>query len=115
MPRIAKLPTALITRYQTVDREEVGAPPEVADTPQHLDRLETDVAAHGIQVPLDLKFNVEFATLDGHNRLAVARRLGLEGVPVALSELPLRPRPWWAQDVRAEDYAQLQRALAEEQ
>lgn len=109
------LPTALVTRYQTVDREEVGAPREVADTPRHLDQLETDVAAHGIQVPLDLKFNVEFATLDGHHRLAVARRLGLGSVPVELSELPLRPRPWWAQDMRAEDYAQLRRALAEEQ
>jgi len=111
MSRIVMLPTVLVTRYQVVDREHVGAPPEVADTPRHLDRLERDVAARGILVPLDLRFNREFATLDGHHRVAVARRLELENVPVALSELPLSPRPWWAQDMRAGDYEQLRRAL----
>ena len=111
MSRIVMLPTVLVTRYQVVDREHVGAPPEVADTPRHLDRLERDVAARGFQVPLDLKFNREFATLDGHHRIAVARRLDLDLVPVVLSELPLSPRPWWAQDMHAEDYERLRQAL----
>lgn len=115
MSRVVLLPTELVTRYQVVDREHVGAPPEVADTPRHLDRLELDVAARGILVPLDLRFNREFATLDGHHRIAVARRLDLDVVPVALSELPLSPRPWWAQDMHAEDYEQLRRALDDEE
>ena len=110
MPRVVLLPTALVTRYQVVDREHVGAPLDVADTPRHLDRLERTVAAQGILVPLDLRFNREFATLDGHHRIAVARRLDLDVVPVALSELPLSPRPWWAQDMHAEDYEQLRQA-----
>lgn len=93
-----------------VDREEVPAPAEVADTPAHLDELERDIAAHGIREPLDLGFNERFATLDGHHRLAVARRLGLGSVPVALRRLPLEPRPWWAQDMDPQDYAVLDAA-----
>lgn len=107
MIHVVSLPTALVTRYQVVDREEVPAPADVVDTPSHLDELETDIAAHGIRVPLDLAFNERFATLDGHHRLAVARRLGLASVPVALRRLPLEPRPWWAQDMDPRDYAVL--------
>lgn len=113
MSDVVMLRTELVTRYQVVDRENVGAPREVADTPRHLDRLERDVATRGILVPLDLRFNREFATLDGHHRIAVARRLGLERVPVALSELARSPRPWWAQDMHSEDYELIRRALAE--
>ncbi|MCI1748045.1 MAG: ParB N-terminal domain-containing protein [Acidipropionibacterium sp.] len=104
MAHIVHLPTSLVTRYQVVDRELVGAPEDVVDTPSHLDELERDIAAHGIREPLDLGFNERFATLDGHHRLAVARRLALETVPVALRRLPLEPRPWWAQDMDPLDY-----------
>jgi hypothetical protein len=37
---IVALPTALVARYRAVDREEIWAPPEVVDTPAHLDALE---------------------------------------------------------------------------
>jgi hypothetical protein len=59
-------------------------------------------------VPLDLKFNEQFATLDGNHRIAVAIRLGLTTVPVALSRLPLEPRQFWAQDMRPDDFEVLQ-------
>jgi len=98
------LPTDLVARYRAVDREEIWAPPEVVDTPAHLDALTADVRERGILVPLDLKFNERFATLDGNHRIAVAIRLGLPEVPVELSALPLEPRQFWAQDMLAEDY-----------
>lgn len=107
MACIVVLPTQLVTRYQVVDRELVGAPADVVDTPSHLNALERDIALHGILVPLDLAFNEEFATLDGHHRLAVARRLGLATVPVALRRLPLTPRPWWAQTMDPQDFTVL--------
>lgn len=110
MTHAVSLPTALVTRYQVVDREEVPAPAEVVDTASHLDELERDIAANGIREPLDLGFNEYFATLDGHHRLAVARRLGLETVPVALRRLPAEPRPWWAQDMDPDDYRILDEA-----
>lgn len=110
MTHIASLPTALVTRYQVVDREEVPAPAEVVDTASHLDELERDIAANGIREPLDLGFNEHFATLDGHHRLAVARRLGLETVPVALRRLAAEPRPWWAQDMDPRDFRILDEA-----
>lgn len=104
MAHTVLLPTELVTRYKVVDRELVGAPADVVDTPSHLDELERDIAINGIREPLDLAFNKEFATLDGHHRLAVARRLGLVMVPVALRKLPLTPRPWWAQDMDPRDF-----------
>jgi len=113
MTALVLLPTSLVTRYQVVDREEVVAPADVVDTPRHLDELERDIAAHGIRTPLSLRFNTAFATLDGHHRLAVARRLGLESVPVAVDRLPLRPRPWWARDMDPGDHAILENALAQ--
>ena len=105
------LRTALMARYRAVDREEIWAPPELVDTPAHLDALTADVREHGIRVPLDLRFNERFATLDGNHRIAVALRLELEEVPVALAELPLESRPYWAQTMTAEDYEVLSAAF----
>jgi ParB-like chromosome segregation protein Spo0J len=104
---VALLPTSLVARYRAVDRELIGAPAHVVDTPAHLDSLTEDVRQNGILVPLDLGFNAEFATLDGNHRIAVAIRLGLGEVPVALRELPIDPRPHWAQTMEPEDYAVL--------
>ena len=78
----AELPTALVSRYRAVDRELITAPDWVVDTPSHLDALEASIAAEGIRVPLELRFNASFGFLDGNHRLAVAHRLGLEVVPV---------------------------------
>ena len=61
-------------------------------------------------MPLDLGFNALFATLDGNHRIAVALRLGLAEVPVMLRELPIEPRPYWAQTMVPEDHAALLRA-----
>lgn len=105
------LPTALVARYRAVYREEIWAPPEVVDTPAHLDALTDDIRGHGIRVPLELRFNHLFATLDGNHRIAVALRLGLTHVPVALSELPLEPRQFWAQTMDPEDYMVLTAAF----
>lgn len=103
----ASLPTALVARYRAVDREHIWAPPHVVDTPAHLDALTADVKEHGMLVPLDLAFNEQFATLDGNHRIAVALRLGLPTVPVALRDLPLEPRQYWAQTMVPEDYSLL--------
>ena len=105
------LATALVARYRAVDREEVWAPPHVVDTPAHLDALTEDIGRNGILVPLDLKFNERFATLDGNHRIAVAIRLGLPEVPVVLGELPLEPRQFWAQDMQPDDYRVLRAAF----
>lgn len=86
-----ELPTDLVARYRAVDREVVGS--ALVDTPAHLDRLTSDIGQRGIFVPLDLRFNHVFATLDGNHRIAVALRLGLKHVPVALHRLPEHPRP----------------------
>lgn len=86
-----QLPTDLVARYRAVDREVVGS--ALVDTPAHLDNLTSDIGRCGILVPLDLRFNQAFATIDGNHRLAVALRLGLEEVPVALHQLPEHPRP----------------------
>lgn len=109
---VALLPTPLVARYRAVDRELICAPADVVDTPAHLDSLTEDIGQYGIQVPLDLKFNAQFATLDGNHRIAVALRLGLASVPVALSELAIEPRPYWAQTMVPEDHALLIRAFA---
>ena len=98
-----ELPTALVVRYRAVDREFIGAPAWVVDTPRHLDELTADIGVHGIRTPLDLAFNEEFATLDGNHRIAVAIRLGLESVSVALCRLPLVPRPAHAKDMLPAD------------
>ena len=111
MPAVL-LPTALVARYRAVDRELIGAPAHVVDTPAHLDALTVEIGRDGIRVPLDLAFNEQFATLDGNHRIAVAIRLGLAEVPVALRELPLDPRPYWAQTMGAADYAVLRAVVS---
>ena len=97
-----QLPSDLVARYRAVDREVVGS--ALVDTPAHLDRLTSDIGQRGILVPLDLKFNQEFATLDGNHRIAVALRLGLEHVPVALHQLPEYPRPSHAKPMADADH-----------
>ena len=105
-----RLPTELVIRYRAVDREEIGAPAHVVDTPAHLDFLTDDVGRNGILIPLDLAFNERFATLDGNHRIAVAARLKLSDVPIALRRVPTDNRPYWAQTMRAEDYEILEAA-----
>lgn len=83
------LPTALVARYRAVDRETVGS--ALVDTPRHLDALTVDIGKRGILTPLLLGFNVDFGTLDGNHRIAVAIRLDLKSVPVTLFSEPLTP------------------------
>ena len=104
-PAHVYLATALVARYRAVDREFVGS--ALVDTPRHLDALTVHISEHGILTPLRLGFNEEFGTLDGNHRIAVAIRLGLETVPVALVREPLTPRPGHAQPMVAEDFAVL--------
>lgn len=104
-----ELPTELVARYRAVDRELVGA--STLDTPAHLDRLEAEIARHGMRTPIDLAFNEEFATLDGNHRIAVALRLGLETVPVHLTRRVRDLRPAHAQDMHPEDLTTLEAAL----
>ncbi|WP_114854251.1 ParB N-terminal domain-containing protein [Brachybacterium sp. YJGR34] len=99
---VVQLPTSLVARYRAVDRELVGS--ALVDTPSHLDHLATDIGRRGILVPLDLRFNRLFATLDGNHRIAVALRLGLDYVPVVLHQLPERPRPDHAKPMAAADH-----------
>ncbi|MFF4595473.1 ParB N-terminal domain-containing protein [Amycolatopsis sp. NPDC001319] len=99
------LPTELVVRYRAVDRELVGS--ALVDTPRHLDELAADIARRGILTPLRLGFNEEFAILDGNHRIAVAVRLGLGEVPVALVEEPRSPRPGQARLMREADFALL--------
>lgn len=103
------LPTALVVRYRAVDRERVGS--ALVDTPRYLEALTSDIEEHGILTPLSLGFNEEFGTLDGNHRIAVALRLGLGSVPVALFAEALSPRPEHARPMRADDLAVLRRAL----
>ncbi|GAA1088462.1 ParB N-terminal domain-containing protein [Nocardiopsis exhalans] len=103
------LPTALVARYRAVDRERVGS--ALVDTPRHLDALTSDIEEHGILTPLNLGFNEEFGTLDGNHRIAVALRLGLESVPVALFAEALSPRPEHARPMRPDDLAVLRHSL----
>lgn len=83
----------------------------MVDTPAHLDALTEDIREDGILVPLELRFNRLFATLDGNHRIAVAFRLRLSHVPVALSKLPLEPRQFWAQTMDPDDYPLLTAAF----
>ena len=102
-PVVVRLPTALVTRYRAVDREFIGAPAHVVDTPSHLDALTKDIRERGILVPLQLSFNDEFGALDGNHRIAVAIRLGLDEVPVELIEKPRTPRPGHAKPMQPAD------------
>lgn len=104
-----QLPTDLVARYRAVDREVVGS--ALVDTAAHLDRLTSDIGQRGILVPLDLRFNRAFAILDGNHRIAVALRVGLERVPVALQQLPVLPRPGHAKPMTDTDYRVLMAAL----
>lgn len=97
------LPTDLVARYRAVDREVIPAPDWVVDTPSHLDALAASVAEEGIKVPLELRFNASFGFLDGNHRLAVARRLGLEVVPVTVIEVDDAFRADHGRPMRAED------------
>ena len=100
---VARLPTALVTRYRAVDREHIWAPAHVVDTPSHLDALTEDIGRRGILVPLRLTFNREWGALDGNHRIAVALRLGLPDVPVTLVRLPEHPRPAHAKPMSPAD------------
>ena len=102
-PVVVRLPTELVTRYRAVDREFIGAPAHVVDTPSHLDALTKDIRLRGIVVPLELSFNEEFGALDGNHRIAVAIRLGLDEIPVQLIEKPTSPRPGHAKPMRPRD------------
>ena len=97
-----------IRRHGAVDRETVGS--ALVDTPRHLDALTVDIGERGILTPLRLGFNERFATLDGNHRIAVAIRLGLETVPVALFREPLTPWPRHANPMLPEDLIVLQDA-----
>lgn len=55
-------------------------------------------------MPLDLRFNQKFATLDGNHRVTVALRLGLDHVPVALDQLSAHPRPGHAKPMTDADH-----------
>ncbi|MEV6896350.1 ParB N-terminal domain-containing protein [Amycolatopsis sp. NPDC051372] len=103
------LPTEIVARYRAVDREVVGS--ALVDTPRHLDELTRDIARRGILVPLRLGFNEEFGILDGNHRIAVAVRLGLAEVPVALTGEPRSPRPGHAQPMREADFVQFKAHL----
>jgi hypothetical protein len=106
---VTRLPTALVARFRAVDREVVGS--ALVDTPSHLDELTDDIRTQGILVPLQLGFNQDFGTLDGNHRIAVAVRLGLEDVPVALAKEPVHPRPAHAQPMDPPDLKLLQLAF----
>jgi ParB-like chromosome segregation protein Spo0J len=107
---LVRLPTELVARYRAVDREHVGA--AHLDTPRHLDELTESVRAHGIRVPLRLAFNDRFGFLDGNHRIAVALRLGLPDVPVALVREPDDVRRDHGRPMRRDDLAVLAAALA---
>lgn len=109
--RVVRLPTELVVRYRAVDREEIGAPIEVVDTPAHLDALTESIREHGIQVPLRFGFNHACGFLDGNHRIAVAVRLGLVDVPVELVEEPPDVFPWYAKPMRPDDLAVIVAAL----
>jgi ParB-like chromosome segregation protein Spo0J len=109
---VVHLPTELVVRYRAVDREHVPAPPEVVDTPEHLDTLTTSIGAHGIQVPLRLQFNSSFGFLDGNHRIAVALRLGLREVPVEIVEMPPDYRRAHGRPMDPQDYEVLAAAAA---
>jgi ParB-like chromosome segregation protein Spo0J len=96
-----------------VDREQVPAPSYVVDTPQHLDTLTASIRAHGIRVPLCLRFNSSFGFLDGNHRVAVALRLGLRELPVELIEMPPDYRRQHGQPMHAEDFEVLAAAAAD--
>lgn len=102
------LPTVLVARYRAVDREVVGS--ALVDTPRHLDALTIDIGKRGILTPLRLGFNEEFGTLDGNHRIAVALRLGLDMLPVALFEEPTAPRPLHARPMLPDDLVVLKDA-----
>jgi len=104
-----QLPTDLVARYRAVDREVVGS--ARVDTAAHLDLLTADISQRGILVPLDLRVNRAFATLDGNHRIAVALRVDLEYVPVALQQVPVLPRPDHAKPMTDSDYRVLMAAL----
>lgn len=108
-----RLPTVLVVRYRAVDREQVPAPPEVVNTPQHLDALTASIRARGIQVPLRLQFNRSFGFLDGNHRVAVALRLGLRELPVELIEMPPDYRRPHGQPMHPEDFEALAAAAAD--
>ena len=106
------LPTALVARYRAIDREVVGS--ALVDTPSHLDAMTVDIEERGILTPLGLGFNEEFGTLDGNHRIAVALRLGLGRVPVALFREPAAPRPLHARPMLPDDLVLLKEAWLSE-
>ncbi|GAA1190963.1 hypothetical protein [Pseudonocardia alaniniphila] len=110
---VVSLPTELVVRYRAADREFIGAPIEVVDTPAHLDALTASVREHGILVPLRLGFNTCFGFLDGNHRIAVALRLGLPEVPVELVKEPADLRKDHGRPMRPEDLTVLIAAFGE--
>jgi hypothetical protein len=109
--RVVRLPTELVVRYRAVDREEIGAPADVVDTPAHLDALTDSVREYGIRVPLRLGFTDDVGFLDGNHRIAVAVRLGLPDVPVELVEEAPGTRPGHAKPMQPEDLAVIRAAF----
>ena len=110
---VVSLPTELVVRYRAVDREFIGAPIAVVDTPAHLDALTASVREHGILVPLRLGFNAGFGFLDGNHRIAVALRLGLPEVPVELVKEAADLRKDHGRPMRPEDLTVLVAAFEE--
>jgi len=59
----------------------------------YLDKLTTDIKAHGIKEPLDIYYNPEHgiaSLVEGNTRLAAAQRLGIKEVPVRVGVRELR-------------------------
>lgn len=110
MASFGELPVQLVARYRAVDRELVGS--GLVDTPAHLHELQADITVSGIRVPLTLCFNEEFAVIDGNHRLAVAFRLGLPTVPVAVAHVDTARRPAHARTMLYADYRVLRYVLA---
>lgn len=74
----AVLPTDLVARYAEYDREETGG--------EALDMLTEVIRRDGIRSPLRLSTDGRTAILhEGNHRLAAARRLGIEEVPVHIT------------------------------
>ena len=108
---VVQLPTDLVARYRAVDRELIGAPITVVDTPAHLDALTASIRERGIEVPLRLEFNDRLAFLDGNHRIAVAIRLGLAEVPVELVRTGPDDNRAHGKPLRPEDLAVLEAAM----
>jgi len=83
--KVVKMPIDLAWQFKEFDRDKSTFKGE-----DHIDNLKEDILKNGFKEPIHLRYwGDKVLIIEGNHRLAVAKRLGLEFVPVRIEKYAL--------------------------